>query len=148
MDNNNNLQTKINNLFNQLIFLEKKYIFKYKDISLHPSEIHLMLLVAEGCASNATIMSEKLGITKGAVSQTISRLERKNILNKIKDSNNKNELTLKFTLFGKEALELFNNDRIGNQKKFEEYLNGLSNNEKEIIKEFLLQCEKFLPYTD
>jgi DNA-binding MarR family transcriptional regulator len=47
-----------------------------------------------------------LQLTKGAVSQTISRLCKKGVLQKTKDPFQKNELTLCLTPLGQKALEL------------------------------------------
>ncbi|HEX3020191.1 MAG TPA: MarR family transcriptional regulator [Chitinispirillaceae bacterium] len=140
----NTLSSKVFLLFNKLIFLEKKSIFKFDNITLYPSEIHLMQLIAEGYSVNATLMAEKLGITKGAVSQTISRLQRKKILIKTKNSNNKNELTASFTQLGRDLLEQFNNKRSNSSIKFHEYLNSINENDEIVIKEFLAQCNSFL----
>jgi DNA-binding MarR family transcriptional regulator len=58
--------------------------------------IHLILVMSEQ-PTNATQMAQALHVTKGAVSQTISRLKKKGIIKKDKDPYLKNELTLMFT---------------------------------------------------
>lgn len=138
------LHSQIMHFINQLIFFEKKCIFKYEGITLYPSEIHLMEVISQGHAVNATFMAEKLGITKGAVSQTIARIEKKKIITKIKDPYHKNELTVSFTKLGKEALEYFNQQLSKKQKNYEDYLESLSKNDKTVIQEFLSKSEQFI----
>ena len=92
--------------------------------------------------TNATQMAEVLGITKGAVSQTIARLEKKGILQKEKDPLNKNELTLSFTPLGK---EIFNKYQKLKSEAFRKYINMLSSyseNEFDVIDRFLTQLEE------
>ena len=90
-------------IIKKLTFLEKNSVFSHGDLKLYPSEIHLMLLIGDEQERNATIMAEKLGVTKGAISQTLSRLEKKGVLEKTKDPYNKNELTATFTPLGQEV---------------------------------------------
>ena len=56
-----------------------------------------MIAISESRATNATKIADELGVTKGAVSQTLTRLEKKGVLVKTKDASNKNELSLQFT---------------------------------------------------
>jgi len=138
---NEKLIAQIHKFINKLIFLEKKNIFKFKEVHLYPSEIHLMLLIKEKQTTNATKMAERLGITKGAVSQTLSRLEKKGILNKIKDPYNKNELTVSFKSLGQEAIEQLRELQTPVKKQYDNYLSTLTENEREVIKRFLSQME-------
>ena len=144
MNRTTELSDRIMRFINQLIFLEKKSVFCHKGVTLYPSELHLMALILKGPPSGATSMAEKLGITKGAVSQTLSRLEKKNIILKTKDPFHKNELTTEFTPFGKETLQAFACRREGNQKEYLTYLSGLTAGEKKTLQHFLTQMEKFL----
>lgn len=138
------ISEQIARFMNQLIFMEKKGVFRYGDVTLYPSELHLMFVVAEGEAVNATAMAERLGVTKGAVSQTISRLARKKMVVKTKDSSKKNELTVHFTPQGEKALQAFTRMRAGHEDKFLAYLGGLSDAEQRTIQAFLHRMDEFL----
>jgi DNA-binding MarR family transcriptional regulator len=131
-------------MMNQLIFLEKKFYFTYKELTLFPSEIHLLGLISEGASVNATTMADKLGVTKGAVSQTLSRLEKKKAIIKTKDPFNKNVLTVQFTPTGLNALQSFSKMRMETKNQFLKYLGALTANEKTIINTFLGQMELFI----
>ncbi len=144
MNSDEKLLTQIMRVLNQFIFLEKKFTFKYKDITLFPSELHLLMLVFEGSSVNATVMAEKMGVTKGAVSQTLSRLEKKKVITKAKDPFNKNVMTVKFTAAGLDALKNFSKSRTEADNQFQNYLSSLTPKERTVIEEFLAQMQSFI----
>ena len=144
MSSNEALAAHIMRIINKLIFLEKKSIFEFQGLRLYPSEIHLMGVITADQAINATAMARALGVTKGAVSQTLTRLEKKGILYKTKDPYNKNELTAHFTKLGEAAMESHQKMRSGLQKEYEQYLAALPEGEKEVIKQFLSHVEQFV----
>jgi len=138
------LSEQVMHLINTVLFLEKRNIFIYKNVKLFPSEIHLMKLIAMGQCANATAMAVALGVTKGAVSQTISRLEKKNIVIKANDINNKNGLIISFTDLGKTIMKKFREKRTRSTLAYEKYLDNLSVQDKAVIQEFIAQVEMFL----
>lgn len=138
------LATQILLIIQKLTFLEKKRIVTHGHLKLYPSEIHLMLLIADEQESNATIMAEKLGVTKGAISQTLSRLEKKGILKKTKDPYNKNELTVTFTPIGQKTLEKFRDVQMVFRNQFVHYFSSTPENERKVIGRFLSHIEVIL----
>ena len=134
----------LNRVVNQIIFLEKRSVFEHGDLKLYPSEIHLMQLIYAKQATNATGMARRLGVSKGAISQTLSRLEKKGIITKSKDPANKNELTAMFTPKGLKAMQGFEEVRSSLRKPYAKYLTGLSTQEGKVIIEFLEQSQRML----
>ncbi|MBI5843059.1 MAG: MarR family transcriptional regulator [Deltaproteobacteria bacterium] len=134
----------ISDVANRLIFLEKKFIHRHGDLRLHPSEIHLMQVIENDPQMNAGEMARALGVTTGAVSQTLSRLEKKGVVIKFKDRDRKNELTARFTIKGKEALEGFRSSRAEEWRNFSAYLESLSEEDQERISGFLARWNGFL----
>jgi DNA-binding MarR family transcriptional regulator len=134
---NEPIVAQIFKLTNRLIIFEKKNIFQFKNVKLYPSEIHLILLIHQEQDTNATIMAEKLGVTKGAISQTLSRLEKKGMLRKIKDPYNKNELTVEFTPLGQQAIQQYLQLMASVHLRYDQYLSTLTDSEREVIKRFL-----------
>jgi DNA-binding MarR family transcriptional regulator len=59
-------------VINKILFLKKKNLFQFQGVKFYPSEVHVMLVIEEKRATNATRMAEQLGVTKGAVSQTLT----------------------------------------------------------------------------
>ena len=101
---NHDIIEQVFGITNKLLFFEKRSILEHKDIKLYPSEIHLLNVISEDPNINAKQMAEKLGVTKGAVSQTLTRLENKGVLFRSKDPMARNELTVHFTRLGREIL--------------------------------------------
>ncbi|MFZ5868090.1 MAG: MarR family winged helix-turn-helix transcriptional regulator [Thermodesulfobacteriota bacterium] len=138
------LAGQIRRVINRLIFLEKRSVFQHQGVRLHPSEIHLMQVLREWPDLNAGGMAQKLGISNGAVSQTLARLEKKGVLKKSKDPSLKNRVTAVFTAEGKEAIQRFEEQQASSVKAFSIYLAGLSEGEREAIGSFLSKVEEFL----
>jgi DNA-binding MarR family transcriptional regulator len=138
------LADRIRRVINRFVFLEKRSVFRLGEIRLHPSEIHLMLVVREQPDLNASEMAQATGVSIGAVSQTLARLERKGIITKTRDSSLKNRVTATFTETGKAAIEGFEEQRASSAASFSNYLAGLSETQKEVIESFLSQMEELL----
>lgn len=138
------LAGQLRRVINRLIFLEKRSVLRHGGLRLHPSEIHLMQVIAEQPDLNAGEMAQNLGISNGAVSQTLARLERKRIIKKSKDPALKNRVTATFTAFGKEAIKRFEAKQASSRKAFATYLAGLSERDKKVIGSFLSNVEEFL----
>jgi DNA-binding MarR family transcriptional regulator len=127
---------------NKILFLKKRSLFQFQGVKFYPSEIHLLLIVRDKNATNATKMAGELGVTKGAVSQTLSRLEKKGVLKKTKDPYKKNELTLSFTTFGAAAFKHYSAHATRLLKKHNRYLDQFTDKEKAIVQRFLTEAEK------
>jgi len=138
------LAAQIRRVVNQLIFLEKRSVLQHRDIRLHPSEIHLMQVIREQPDLNAGAMARRLGVSNGAVSQTLTRLENKGVIIKSKDASLKNRVTAVFTPLGREAIERFEAQQAASVESFSSYLAGLTERERKVIVRFLSQMEAFL----
>jgi DNA-binding MarR family transcriptional regulator len=128
-------------IINQLIFNEKNNMLVYGDnLKLFPSEIHLILMITNGKFENYSRIVHQLGVTKGAVSQTISRLVKKGILEKKKNIKN-NDLTILLTDLGKKVHKQCKiiQGRMFNQ--LSSYLISLPERERKIIDDFLNHIE-------
>lgn len=138
------LAAQIRRVTNRLIFLEKRSVLQQGGLRLHPSEIHLMQVINEQPDLSAGEMAQRLGVSNGAVSQTMARLERKGVIKKFKDPSLKNRVTAAFTAAGKEAIDRFEAQQATSVESFANYLSGLSSTEKEAIGRFLSQVDTFL----
>ncbi|MDH3890483.1 MAG: MarR family transcriptional regulator [candidate division Zixibacteria bacterium] len=130
---------ELHKVINKILFLKKKSLFQYRGVRFFPSEIHLMLVIRDKTATNATRIAEQLGVTKGAVSQTLSRLEKKGVLLKSKDPYNKNELTLTFTPAGTKALEHYRRSTADLLRQHERIIKSFTLKERAIIQRFLVR---------
>jgi DNA-binding MarR family transcriptional regulator len=140
------LAAQVLQIINRLTFHERKQVFPHGDLKLYPSEIHLMLLIDDEPNANATEMAERLGVTKGAISQTLSRLEKKGVIQKTKDAYHKNELTASFTPLGQEALGQYRELRTSLQAHYVRYFSALSPDDRAVIGRFLSHMEAILDH--
>ena len=131
-----NIKRQIIQVINKILFSEKKRVFKCGEASLHPSEVHLLLMIENDLATNASKIAQQLGLTKGAVSQTLSRLEKKGVIVKSRDPYNKNELTLSLTDLGKEAYQCCQSTKMAFIEAQDQVLAKLNPNEKEAVLSF------------
>lgn len=127
---------KLHDFVNKILFFEKRKVFKCEGLTLYPSEIHLILIMSEQ-PTNATQMAEALHVTKGAVSQTITRLEKKGVLRKNKDPYYKNELTLTFTELGQKIFKQMKDMSNKMDKDLHDKLQDFDNSELKTINSFL-----------
>lgn len=130
---------------NRLVFLEKRYVFRHGGLSLHPSELHVLLAIRSEPEANATALARRLGITKGAISQAMKRLEAKRIIVKHSDPTAKNEVTATFTVLGRKAIAAFLDERRETSARFHAYLSGLSAPERKMLIRFLEEMGNILP---
>ena len=135
---------EIRRVINRSMFLEKRTILHHEDLRLYPSEIHLLQVIKEGADLSAGEMARKLGISNGAVSQTLNRLEKKGVIQKTKEPALKNKLTATLTEFGQAAIRQFEQGQEGTMKTFSSYLAGLSERERKAIGGFLSRLDEFL----
>ena len=146
MKEKRNISNQLFRIINKIIFLEKKNIFEYSNIKLFPSEIHLLMLLSadDKQSTSATNIAHKFGISKSAVSQTISRLIKKGVITKDKDTYNKNELIISFTSIGEKAFVQYKEKQTFNQRNINDYLNAISEHDRGVINDFLYELGDML----
>lgn len=137
MINNLELVNKILETVSKVTFLERRRKITYKGIKLYPSEIHLLLFVYHIQDKNITQIADHLGLTKGAISQTLSRLHKKGIIIKETEPFQKNQLHIQFTDQGKILMDHVNEFRGFLETEFLSYLKTKTSGEKQLISDFL-----------
>ncbi len=137
MINNKELINKILETISKLTFLDRRRKITYQDIRLYPSEIHLLLFIYHIQDTNITKIADRLGLTKGAISQTLSRLHKKGIIIKRTDHSKKNELQVQFTKKGQSLMDHVIEFRKSLETKYLNFLKTKSDKEKQIISDFL-----------
>jgi DNA-binding MarR family transcriptional regulator len=101
----NDLVEQTLRLINKYNSLEKKLYNFGIDELLTPAEIHTIDCIGRNSGINVTNLAEKLGITKGAVSQMVNKLKKKDLVTKLKDSDNDKEVILLLSKKGKIAFD-------------------------------------------
>ena len=69
-------------------------------VLMHTKEIHTIQAIGRHSGINVTRLAEQTGVTKGAVSQTISKLVRKGLVRKTHALGNDKEIVLELTNLG------------------------------------------------
>ena len=92
-------------ILNKAATIEKEPVDIGHGILLHASEVHLIEFCARYPEDSMTRLAERLGITKGAVSQTAYRLEKKGYLKRTRQEGDKKTVFLLLTGTGEEAFE-------------------------------------------
>lgn len=111
------------------------------DTPLFSSEIHMIRAIKEQEGIHITGLANKLGVTKGAVSQIVNKLDKKGFITKETDLNNKSKLIIKLTPKG----EIADANHVKLHKKFDALINNIlkeaSNEEIKFLKNFLNKVE-------
>ncbi len=127
----------VEGMIDRILYLDKGHSLDVAGQTIYPTEIHLILAIETGRQGNATQIAERMGVTKGAVSQTLTRLERKGMLVKERDPASKNELKLSLTAAGRKAALRARQATGHVQERYGEFLTGLDPKEKDVIRRFL-----------
>ncbi|GAA0732671.1 MarR family winged helix-turn-helix transcriptional regulator [Clostridium oceanicum] len=142
--NKNKISYSLLRVINKFSNIDKKTRYYGTDKQLFSSEIHMIKAIKENEGIHVTGLADKIGVTKGAVSQIIIKLEKKGMIKKEKSLYNQSKLTLKLTDKGHIAYE--NHEKLHN--KFDSLINKIlqdaSTENILFIKEFLINTEDIL----
>lgn len=105
------------------------------DVPLHEAEIHVIKAVRESEGASVTALAQRLGVTKGAVSQILQKLVAKGMVHKETDAENLSRLVLTVTDQGETA---YQNHRLLHQK-FDAYVEEAALTATEDERAFLLR---------
>ena len=113
-------------------------------LCLQHAELYLMETLANDEGQNLTKIAERLQITKGAVSQTLKKIDEKGLVKKFTDPANASRTLLYLSPKGKKILRACQAQYRESDEEFISYLNGLKNEEEKTIRDFLNRYEFFL----
>ena len=111
---------------------------------LYSSEIHLIEIIGENDKRSVTELANLINITKGAVSQTVKKLENKNLIYKERDPENQSRIFLHLT---EKGLKIVHEHREWHSKFDNGFLDkfyGLSKEKLLFLSDFIKQFENFL----
>ncbi|MCG8637672.1 MAG: MarR family transcriptional regulator [Desulfobacterales bacterium] len=114
------------------------------DKDLSHSEIHLIEIVGDNRDLSVTDIAGLIGITKGAVSQSLKRLEKKGLTGKKQDPENLSRALVFLTAKGKMAYWAHKHWHETMDGGFRQYMDELPPEETRVILEFLTRTEDFL----
>ena len=94
-------------------------------VALYPSEIHMVSRIDGRDGVGVTELAEEMGITKGAVSQLVARLEKKGLVTKENAPDNRTRVLIRTTERGHTATRNHLEFHREHDKDFLEYIAGL-----------------------
>ncbi len=124
--------------------LEKKPRKFGTDEDLYSSEIHLIEVIGENNHFSVTNIARQLGITKGAVSQNLKKIEKKGLAIKHVDPRNSSRTIVELTSKGKMAFYAHEHWHERTDGGFKQYMIGLTQEQMDLIYEVLTNVENYL----
>lgn len=114
------------------------------DEPLFHSEVYTLNEIREHEGIHITALAERCGVTKGAISQVLKKLEQKGLVTKEKDARNQSRLMLKVTPKGEVAYAR----HLDYQNQFKamvvQVLGNAPDDQVKFMKDFLMTLEKQL----
>ncbi len=120
-------------VFSKLSEIDKETRYYGTEQPLYEAEIHMIKSIKENEGIHVTGLADMLGVTKGAVSQIIGKLERKGMITKDTDPRNLSRLILRLTPEGETAY--LNHEKL--HKQFESFFQIALKNATDENKTFL-----------
>jgi DNA-binding MarR family transcriptional regulator len=114
------------------------------DEDLYHSEIHLIEVIGENENLSVTDIAGQLGVTKGAISQTLKKVEKKGLATKHADPQNSSRAIVELTAKGKMAFYAHEHWHEQMDGGFRQYMNRLTQEQRDLIYEVLSNVEKFM----
>ena len=111
---------------------------------LSGSEIHVIEVVGQNEGLSVTDLAKRLGVTKGAVSQKLKRLEAKELVVKEVDPTNTSRITISLSTKGKVAYYSHLQWHEAMDGGFRKYFVNLPEDKIRFLEEFLSLLEQFL----
>jgi DNA-binding MarR family transcriptional regulator len=109
---------------------------------LYPAEVHLIMLIGKYPGNGVTELASKSGVTKGAVSQMVQRLEQKRLITKSTDPRNRTRIVLELTNKGRVAY--YSHERLHEDadRDLFDFLGGLHSAQLNLLERFLELVER------
>lgn len=104
---------------------------------LYTSEIHTIHLIGKYNGISPLKLSEELNITKGAVSQTLTKLEKKGMIKRVKTGESVNRVLVYLTEEGQQVYEQHRRKHESKLERVYEYISSLPEEKSACIEEFI-----------
>ena len=125
---------KVNNL---MTHIQKRPIRITNDLKLSTSMIHLIDVIGNYPETSITELADRLGVTKGAVSQQIPTLEKMNLISISQKKGNKKTKLVSLTKYGRKVYESHNYLHEELYSSINEALESFSQDQISTIKQIL-----------
>lgn len=129
-------------LFNRYLEMGKRPYEYCEGVSLYPNEIHAVEYIATSSTTNQTDLSVKQGITRGAVSKMVSKLESMGLLCRYKYYPTQKEIYLHLTELGVRAYEGHKEYHADMWHNLSSYFSKIDEEKQDVILEFLRKYDE------
>jgi DNA-binding MarR family transcriptional regulator len=133
--------SRVSKLWQQLDSQPRKF---GTETDLTGSEIHLVEVIGQNEGLSVTDMAKRLGITKGAISQTLKKVEEKGLVVKEVDPANTSRITVSLSTKGKVGYYSHLQWHEKMDGGFRDYFVHLPEDKIKFLEEFLSILEQFL----
>lgn len=135
------VERTLDQMFNRLLELSRKSYEYCPGVSLYPNEIHTVEYIAVTSSTNMTDIANRMGLTKGAVSKMIAKLENQGLLERYKYQPSQKDIYIHLTELGVQAYEGHRIYHTAMDKQLADYFSTLDQEHQGAILDFL---EKYL----
>jgi DNA-binding MarR family transcriptional regulator len=133
--------TKVNNKLNRL---EKKAVDFGTGEKLFASELHTIQAIGRKQGNTVTALCNRFGVTKGAVSQIISKLEKKNYVLKQRSKNDGKEINVSLTEKGRRVFESHEKLHEKMDRELLRFMKTMSEDQLNAFLKMLAHIEKYV----
>lgn len=112
------------------------------DVEIYRSEIHIINIIGYYPDVHISEIARKFGVTKGAISKIIKKLEKKGLVEKVIDKTNNTRTLVKLTDKGMKAYDAHEKYHKEYDRDMFLYLGGLDEYELNILATFLEKANK------
>ena len=129
-------------VLNMAAAIEREPVDIGHGVLLYPSEVHLIDIAGRYPDEGISRIAMRLGITKGAVSQTAKRLEEKGYLERANQEGDKKTVLLRLTIRGEVAFNWHRRYHAMVNRNLEEEIRSLSARDLENLRRFFVRVEE------
>lgn len=112
------------------------------EVMLHPSEVHAAMLIGNNPEQHVSELARIAGITRGAVSQVVAKLEKKGLVKKVTNPDSNLRTIPQLTDMGWKAYR--NHEQLHEEQDADlfNYIRHLREDQVEVLTNFFVQLEK------
>ena len=130
-------ETSILDMIETVEQMRKRSVYDAGRIKVMNNEMTMLKVIGDTPDMHVIGLARILGITKGAVSQTLSKLEKKGLIEKLPDPSNASRLIIKLTASGEEIYEKHERFHEELDALVESILNEASEENRRFLNDFL-----------
>ena len=112
------------------------------DAKIYPSEIHKLKIIGDKSEPHVSQVARDFGVTKGAVSQSLKKLEKKGLIERTVDQSNNTRLLVRLTPEGKKAYKAHEDLHRMIDSEIEKWLDALAKDEGDVVLDFIRKIKE------